>query len=109
MCLRSRDVRLIEDRHVVGNAFIFLAAGFETTATSLGFLMYLLATHPDEQERLHEEIETAFGSDRELSYEGVQQLKRLDMVVHEALRIYPPVVLFISRRCDKDTTIMMSH
>ncbi|XP_037512379.1 cytochrome P450 3A7 [Rhipicephalus sanguineus] len=102
----SRDVRLIEDRHVVGNAFIFLAAGFETTATSLGFLMYLLATHPDEQERLHEEIETAFGSDRELSYEGVQQLKRLDMVVHEALRIYPPVVLFISRRCDKDTTIM---
>lgn len=102
----GREVRLIEDRHVVGNAFIFLAAGFETTATSLGFLMYLLATHPDEQEKLHDEIEGAFGSDRELSFEGIQMLKRLDMVVQEALRIYPPVVLFISRHCNRDTTIM---
>ncbi|XP_054926571.2 cytochrome P450 3A12-like isoform X2 [Dermacentor andersoni] len=101
-----RVMRLIEDRHVVGNAFIFLAAGFETTATSLGFLMYLMATHPDEQERLRAELESVFGTDQEISYEGLQQLKRLDMVVQEALRIYPPVVLFISRHCDKDTTIM---
>ncbi|KAK8760328.1 hypothetical protein V5799_028405 [Amblyomma americanum] len=100
-----RDVHLIEDRHVVGNAFIFLAAGFETTATSLGFLVYLLATHPDEQERLCAEMEASFGED-EPTYEGAQSLKRLDMVVQESLRIYPPVVLFVSRRCQKDTTIM---
>lgn len=99
------DTRLIEDRHVVSNAFIFLAAGFETTATSLGFLAYVLATHPDEQQRLYDEMVAAFG-DEEPSYEGLQSLKRLDMVIQETLRLYPPVVLFISRRCQKDTTIM---
>ncbi|KAK8758603.1 hypothetical protein V5799_003767 [Amblyomma americanum] len=100
-----RDEPLIEDRHVVSNAFIFLVGGYETTATSLGFLAHLLALHPEEQEQLCAEMEATFGDD-ELSYEGVQSLKRLDMVVHEALRIYPPVVMFVKRRCQKDTTVM---
>lgn len=104
---RGKDVRLIEDRHVISNAFIFMAAGFETTATSLGFIMHLLATHPEEQDSLHAEIGAAFGDvGEELSYERVHQLKRLDMFVQEALRIYPPVVLFVTRKCEKDTTVM---
>lgn len=104
---RGKEVRLIEDRHVLSNAFIFMAAGFETTATSLGFIMYLLATHPEEQERLYSEVRDALEDvEGELSYERVHQLKRLDMFIHEALRIYPPVVLFVTRKCEKDTTVM---
>lgn len=103
----AKDIRLIEDRHVVSNAFIFMVAGFETTATSLAFIMYLLATHPEEQERLYSEIGDAFESaEEELSYQRVHQLKRLDMFIQEALRIYPPVVLFVTRKCEKDTTVM---
>lgn len=99
--------KLMEDRHLLANCFIFLAAGFETTATTLAFIIYLLAKYPEEQDRILNELCEAFPEkEQELTYDGVQQLKRLDMVICESLRIYPPVILFISRACQEDTTIM---
>lgn len=41
---------------VTGNALLFFAAGFETTATTLGFLLYFLALNEDIQEKLRQEI-----------------------------------------------------
>ncbi|KAL1466009.1 hypothetical protein MTO96_026957 [Rhipicephalus appendiculatus] len=46
----------ITDRQVVANCFVFLAGGFETTATTLAFLLYELARHPEEQEKLFQEV-----------------------------------------------------
>ncbi|KAI9449696.1 cytochrome P450 [Russula earlei] len=40
---------------LIGNMFIFLLAGHETTAHTLCFTFALLALHPDEQERLYEQ------------------------------------------------------
>ncbi|KAM7303985.1 cytochrome P450 3A5 [Ixodes scapularis] len=99
--------KLMEDRHLVANLFIFLAAGFETTATSLAFIIHVLAKYPEEQDRILDELNKTFPEkDQELTYDGVQQLKRLDMVICESMRLYPPVILFISRTCQEDTTIM---
>ena len=41
-------------------SFIFLAAGYETTSTALGFLAYELSRHPDIQEKLQQEIDEHF-------------------------------------------------
>lgn len=98
---------LIEDRHLLANSFVFLIAGFDTTATTLGFIMHVLAKYPEEQERILDEMTEAFPEcTDELTYDEVQSLKRLDMVVSETLRMYPPVVLFVSRICKRETTIM---
>lgn len=42
---------------IVGQAFLFLTAGHEIITNTLSFIMYLLATHPDCQERLLEEVD----------------------------------------------------
>ncbi|CAN7992799.1 unnamed protein product, partial [Ixodes hexagonus] len=98
---------LIEDRHLLSNCFLFLAAGFDTTALTLAFTAYLLAKYPEEQERVHNEIAGVFPEpDTEITYDGIQRLKRMDMVITETMRLYPPVVLFVSRHCRQDTTIM---
>ncbi|KAH9360216.1 hypothetical protein HPB48_016875 [Haemaphysalis longicornis] len=47
-----------------------------------------------------------YPSDEELDYGDLQELQRLDMFVKEALRLYPPVVLLVSRHCRTDTTIL---
>ena len=41
---------------------IFLIAGYETTSTALGFTAYDLAVNPRVQEKLQEEIDSAFPS-----------------------------------------------
>ncbi|CAN8019058.1 unnamed protein product [Ixodes persulcatus] len=99
------NATVFEDRHLLSNCFLFLIAGFDTTASSLAFIMHVLAKYPEEQERVFNEISKAFPDGAELTYDGVQHLKRLDMVVCETLRLYPPVVLFVSRHCTRDTTV----
>ena len=43
-----------------GQIFVFLAAGYETTATTLGFMSYYLALYPDVQRKLQDEIDEYF-------------------------------------------------
>ena len=43
-----------------GAIAVFLAAGYETTATTLSYVSYYLALNPDIQNRLREEIEEYF-------------------------------------------------
>lgn len=42
---------------VVGQAFLFLIAGYEIVTNTLSFATYLLATNPDCQERLLREVD----------------------------------------------------
>nr|XP_053635289.1 cytochrome P450 3A40-like [Cherax quadricarinatus] len=93
---------LLTDGEIIANAWVFLLGGFETTANTLTYTTYLLATHPETQERLYEEICNAFQTDDQLTYEQVKELKYLEEVLSESLRLYPPVVNFVTRECAQD-------
>jgi len=60
----------------------FFLAGFDTASTLLCFATHLLATHPEVQSRLQEEIDMTLNKDGgNLTYEAVHGMKYLDMVV----------------------------
>jgi cytochrome P450 len=67
---------------------LFLA-GHETTATAMTWVWYLLATHPEVEARLDDELERALGG-RPPTMADLPQLPYTDMIVREALRLYPP-------------------
>ena len=48
---------------IAGLAFDFLLAGYETTANTLSFTTYLLAMHPNIQEKVQKEIDGYFEED----------------------------------------------
>lgn len=98
----------ITDEHIVSNCFIALVAGFETTAVTLALMLDELARNPMEQEKLHNELASAFpaGIDEDVGHAQLQSLKRLDMVVSEGLRKNSPLVLFTARTCYEETTVM---
>ncbi|KAG9030926.1 hypothetical protein FRB95_003310 [Tulasnella sp. JGI-2019a] len=73
---------------VLGNMFMFLMAGFETTAHALAYVFGLLAIGEEEQQRLYEHIEEVL-QDREPSFEDIAKLTRVLAVFLEALRLYP--------------------
>ncbi|PIO29923.1 hypothetical protein AB205_0125460 [Aquarana catesbeiana] len=88
----------------MAQGLIFIIAGYETTSTTLMFTAYLLATHPDVQTKLQEEIETHLPNKAPPTYEALMQMEYLDMVIHETLRLYPAAGR-LERVCKKTTEI----
>jgi cytochrome P450 len=68
---------------------LFLA-GHETTANALTWAWYLLSQNPEVEAKLHAEVDTVLGG-RLPTFEDVPALKYTEMVLTEAMRIYPPV------------------
>lgn len=64
--------------------------GHETTAGLLTLTLYTLATNPDSQSRLRNEILEAIPLDEALNYNSVESLSYLSKVGKEVLRLYPP-------------------
>ncbi|KAH7299597.1 hypothetical protein KP509_24G020000 [Ceratopteris richardii] len=79
----------------------FFFAGHETTATLLTFMFLLLATHPEWQERLREEVREVCGNKQIPTADSLNNMKLMSMVIYETLRLYPPAVS-IFRETDND-------
>uniref|UniRef100_A0A8B9YI21 unspecific monooxygenase n=1 Tax=Bos mutus grunniens TaxID=30521 RepID=A0A8B9YI21_BOSMU len=85
-------------------SIIFIFAGYETTSSTLSFLLYILATHPDVQQKLQVEIDATFPNKAPPTYDVLAQMEYLDMVVNETLRMFP-IVIRLERLCKKDVEI----
>lgn len=59
-----RTLALLSDDEIIANAWVFLLGGFETTANALTYCAYALATHPDIQEKLYQELIDHLGVSR---------------------------------------------
>jgi cytochrome P450 len=64
-------------------------AGHETTATALTWTWYLLAQHPEVEARLVDEL-AAVLEGRAPAVSDLPRLRYADMIVTEAMRLYPP-------------------
>ncbi|APZ54387.1 cytochrome P450 [Salipiger abyssi] len=77
---------------MVDQVAIFFLAGHETSASALAWALYLVATHPEWQERLAEEAQ-ALGDAPDFA--DISKLKLSRDVFREALRLYPPVPMMV--------------
>ncbi|HEX5228890.1 MAG TPA: cytochrome P450 [Bryobacteraceae bacterium] len=77
------------DQQVRDEAITLFLAGHETGANALTWSWYLLSQHPDVERRLHEEVDRVLG-DRAPELADVPHLRYAEMILSEALRLYPP-------------------
>ncbi|XP_067946118.1 cytochrome P450 3A11-like [Watersipora subatra] len=89
---------------VIANSFTFFSAGYETTASTMQFFFYSMATHPSVQQRLYEEISEVVTESGEASYEQLKGLEYLDWCINETLRVFPAIVR-VDRVASRDVTI----
>lgn len=71
----------------------FMFEGHDTTTSGITFTVYHLAMNPHIQEKVFHEIKSIMGNDPSTSftYNNLQDLKYLEMVIKESLRLHPSV------------------
>jgi len=105
---RSTDGKLtLSDEEIIGNCFVFMFAGHETTAGTLAAAMGLLATHPEAQERVYHSIKKVLG-DREPTFDDFDSLEEVLACFYEALRMFPAAFLML-RETFRDAVLPLSH
>lgn len=73
-------------------AVLFLVKGHDTTAAGSSFFLCMMGAHPDIQEKVMQELYDIFGdSNRPCTFNDTVEMKYLERVLFETLRLYPPV------------------
>lgn len=103
--VNSRDdsSTVTHDRQLRDEIMSLLLASHETTAQSLVWTLLLLSQHPDEEDQLHNELDTVLGG-RLPTADDLPALKRTGWIVNESLRLFPPLWL-LGREAVKPCTI----
>jgi Cytochrome P450/Transposase IS116/IS110/IS902 family len=105
LLLEARDEQgePMPDTQVRDEAMTIFLAGHETTAVTLTWTWMLLARHPAVEGRLHRELDEVLGT-RAPTVDDLPGLAYADMVLREAMRLYPPAWL-IGRRALVDVEL----
>jgi cytochrome P450 len=115
---RDEDGTRMTDQQLRDEAMTLFLAGHETTALNLAWTGYLLAQHPEIEDRLEAELRAVLGG-RAPTAADLPRLKYTERVIQESFRLYPPVYA-IGREAVHDceiggypvpagTTILMSQ
>ncbi|XP_019368524.1 PREDICTED: cytochrome P450 3A21-like [Gavialis gangeticus] len=100
----SHSPKVLTDIEILAQAIIFIFAGYETISSTVRYLVYELAIHPDVQQKLQEEVDKVLLNKDSFTYDTLMQMDYLDMTLNETLRFYP----FggrIERVCKKDVEV----
>lgn len=100
------DGRPLTNEEIREEVDTFMFAGHDTTASAITFLLYVMAKYPEVQQKVYEEAVSVLGDSIEtpITLSALNDLKYLDLVVKESLRMFPPVP-YISRSTIKEVEL----
>jgi cytochrome P450 len=87
---RYEDGSPMPRKQLIDEVLILFTAGHETTANALSFTLYLLARHPEIQERLYQSVESLDFDPGNID-QWIRGLGFAQQCVEEAMRLFPPV------------------
>ncbi|KAF2471236.1 cytochrome P450 [Lindgomyces ingoldianus] len=90
---KSEGANKWSEDDILGHLLNFMAAGHETTAGALTWLILALCLHPNIQSRLREEVKAQIPHSNPPSFTELENLSYMNNVLKEALRCYSPSTL----------------
>ena len=101
----DEDGRPMDDDLLMDEVVNLFSAGHETTSNALTWTFYLLAQHPKVMAKLQAEVDGVFGDGRLPTTDDLTDLAYTEMVIKEAMRLYPPAWSLQFRQALRATTI----
>ncbi|XP_070508276.1 probable cytochrome P450 6a14 [Chironomus tepperi] len=104
------DVKKLTFNEIAAQAFLFFAAGFETSSSTMNFCLFELSRNPEKQKKVHQELDKILQDTdiSDITYEMLSEMKYLECCIDEALRLYPIVPALI-RESTKDHKFSSSN
>lgn len=94
----------MDDDLIAAQAFVFFAAGFETSSSVSSYTLHELAYNTELQDKVQDDIDKVLAKyNNRLSYEAIKELTYLEWTLKEAMRIFPSVSL-LKRQCSRKYT-----
>lgn len=103
LCRVEVDGERFSDDDVINHMIFVLMAAHDTSTITISTMMQYLGQHPEWQQRCREESLAIPGDS--ISYEQVSELRSLDLVMKESMRLVSPVPT-IARKAVKDTEVL---
>uniref|UniRef100_A0A182MZX3 Cytochrome P450 n=1 Tax=Anopheles dirus TaxID=7168 RepID=A0A182MZX3_9DIPT len=95
----------ISDEEIKEEVDTIMFEGHDTTAAGSSFVLCLLGIHQHVQERVYAELRQIFGdSPRPATFGDTLEMKYLERVIFETLRMFPPVPM-IARKLNEDVQL----
>ncbi|KAK9155931.1 hypothetical protein Sjap_003411 [Stephania japonica] len=91
--------------HVKSLLMDVIFGGLSTSAVGMVWAMTELARHPTKMKKVQEEIRAIVGKKGKVEESDLEQLRYLDMVFKETLRLHPPAPLGAARECIKPSKV----
>jgi cytochrome P450 len=90
------------DDELLDELITLIVAGFETSANTLNWVWYLLAGHPDVEDKVIAESRRILPTVSAVGAGSLAGMQYTQQVLEETLRLYPPVWLFTRRSREDD-------
>ena len=101
---QDEEGQMMSDDQVRDELVTLFAAGHETTSNALAWTWYLLSQHPEVEAKLHREVDEVLNG-RLPTLQDLPQLPYAEMVLKEAMRLYPPAWTLSARQAVEDTMV----
>ena len=102
MAATDKNGEPFSDEELLDELITLVVAGFETSANTLNWAWYLLAGHPEVEQKVIDEALEHMPDVDAVNADNVSAMRYTQQVLEETLRLYPPVWLFTRRAREDD-------
>lgn len=83
----------ISEEDIIDEVNTFMFAGHDTTGLGISWALYNIGLYPDIQQKIRDELQLIFGDDKDrpITKADLREMKYLECVLKETLRLYPSV------------------
>ncbi|KAM6554243.1 hypothetical protein CsatB_015005 [Cannabis sativa] len=103
MALQESEPEYYKDEIIKGLLLDLLAAGTETSTTTMEIALSFLLNHPEAMEKAHMELVNIIGNDRLVNESDLAKLPYLHAIIKETLRLLPPGPVIVHASSNETT------